>query len=84
MDLVKVAKVQINVNAKVQVVLTERGRDILVDYHEKACDIGYTVPELGETFECELWMLFRIFGPSLHQACKTPFSGNLLTFEAKP
>lgn len=76
---------EVNLNDKVQVVLTQYGADWL---NNKNSEIGKKFPRYGydshyegEIYNTQLWCLFEEFGELIHMTCaKLPFKDNKITF----
>lgn len=65
-------KIEVNMNQMVKAELTEKGKEILSEYHRKHIPSNAN----DDIIECELWHLFNIFGEHLYNGCDIPFVDN--------
>ena len=73
---------QVNLNDRVSVILTDTGAKALNEYNAQFADLlGYKrkVYLPSDTFETQLWDLCNIFGPGLYLGGNSPFHSNLIT-----
>lgn len=70
----------VNINQKVKVTLTEKGKQILFDSY-KDWPGAYTDKLMKSEFQ--LWELMSIFGPHVYNGCEVPFEENIIDIDEK-
>jgi hypothetical protein len=76
---------KVNVNNEVKIRLTDEGRKILMEAHDKRNEehngaFGDYAPPREDQFgwsTWQLWHLMREFGPHMYNGCKVPFEAEI-------
>lgn len=78
---------KLNLNERVQVVLTPRGAEIWNANEAQYENVHYSKPnykQAGDVLKESLWSLFQVFGKDIYMGCQVPFEGCEIVLDEKP